>query len=77
MKRVFVVILNWNGVDMFCKFIFFVMDNLVGEGIEICVVDNVFFDGLFEMFCFEFFVVCLIELDQNYGFVEGYNWVLE
>ena len=37
MKRVSVVILNWNGVDMLRKFIPSVMDNSVGEGIEICV----------------------------------------
>ena len=40
MKRVSVVILNWNGVDMLRKFIPSVMDNSVGEGIEICVADN-------------------------------------
>ena len=34
MKRVSVVILNWNGVDMLRKFIPSVMDNSVGEGIE-------------------------------------------
>lgn len=41
MKRVSVVILNWNGVDMLRKFIPSVMDNSVGEGIEICVADRV------------------------------------
>ena len=40
MKRVSVVILNWNGVDMLRKFIPSVIDNSVGEGIEICVADN-------------------------------------
>ena len=34
MKRVSVVILNWNGVDMLRKFIPSVIDNSVGEGIE-------------------------------------------
>jgi hypothetical protein len=43
MKRVSVVILNWNGVDMLRKFIPSVMDNSVGEGIEICVADNATF----------------------------------
>ena len=31
MKRVSVVILNWNGVDMLRKFIPSVMDNSVGD----------------------------------------------
>ena len=45
MKRVSVVILNWNGVDMLRTFIPSVMDNSVGEGIEICVADNASSDG--------------------------------
>ena len=76
MKRVSVVILNWNGVDMLRKFIPSVMDNSVGEGIEICVADNASSDGSLEMLRSEFPVVRLIELDQNYGFAEGYNRAL-
>ena len=74
MKRVSVVILNWNGVDMLRKFIPSVMDNSVGEGIEICVADNASSDGSLEMLRSEFPVVRLIELDQNYGFAEGYPY---
>ena len=66
MKRVSVVILNWNGVDMLRKFIPSVMDNSVGEGIEICVADNASSDGSLEMLRSEFPVVRLIELDLNY-----------
>ena len=77
MKRVSVVILNWNGVDMLRKFIPSVMDNSVGEGIEICVADNASSDGSLEMLRSEFPVVRLIELDQNYGFAEGYNQALK
>ena len=54
MKRVSVVILNWNGVDMLRKFIPSVMDNSVGEGIEICVADNASSDGSLEMLRSEF-----------------------
>ena len=77
MKRVSVVILNWNGVDMLRKFIPSVMDNSVGEGIEICVADNASSDGSLEMLRSEFPVVRLIELDRNYGFAEGYNRALQ
>lgn len=62
MKRVSVVILNWNGVDMLRKFIPSVIDNSVGEGIEICVADNASSDGSLEMLRTEFPVVRLIEL---------------
>ena len=76
MKRVSVVILNWNGVDMLRKFMPSVIDNSVGEGIEICVADNASSDGSLEMLRTEFPVVRLIELDRNYGFAEGYNRAL-
>ena len=62
---------------MLRKFIPSVMDNSVGEGIEICVADNASSDGSLEMLRSEFPVVRLIELDQNYGFAEGYNRALE
>ena len=61
MKRVSVVILNWNGVDMLRKFMPSVIDNSVGEGIEICVADNASSDGSLEMLRTEFPVVRLIE----------------
>ena len=54
MKRVSVVILNWNGVDMLRKFIPSVIDNSVGEGIEICVADNASSDGLLKCFVLNF-----------------------
>ena len=62
MKRVSVVILNWNGVDMLRKFMPSVIDNSVGEGIEICVADNASSDGSLEMLRTEFPVVSWIEI---------------
>ena len=53
MKRVSVVILNWNGVDMLRKFIPSVMDNSVGEGIEICVADNAYIKIFFHFFVYD------------------------
>lgn len=61
---------------MLRKFIPSVIDNSVGEGIEICVADNASSDGSLEMLRTEFPVVRLIELDRNYGFAEGYNRAL-
>ena len=66
MKRVSVVILNWNGVDMLRKFIPSVMDNSVGEGIEICVADNASSDGSLEMLRSEYPVVRLLNLHIKY-----------
>lgn len=41
------------------------------------MADNASSDGSLEMLRSEFPVVRLIELDQNYGFAEGYNRALE
>lgn len=76
MKKVSVVILNWNGVDMLREFLPSVVDCSQGEEIEICVADNASEDTSLAMLRAEFPMVRLIELDQNYGFAEGYNRAL-
>lgn len=76
MKRVSVVILNWNGADMLREFLPSVIDYSVGEGIEVCVADNASTDTSREVLQTEFPTVRLIELDRNYGFAEGYNRAL-
>ena len=40
MKKVSVVILNWNGAGMLRKFLPGVVEHSQGEGVEICVADN-------------------------------------
>ena len=40
MKKVSVVILNWNGVGMLQKFMPGVLKHSQGEGVEVCVADN-------------------------------------
>lgn len=77
MKKVSVVILNWNGAEMLRQFLPFVLRHSAGEGIEICVADNASTDASREVLNTEFPMVRLIELDRNYGFAEGYNRALE
>lgn len=76
MKKVSVVILNWNGAEMLREFLPSVLRYSVGEGIEVCVADNASTDASREVLRTEFPEVRLIELDQNYGFAEGYNRAL-
>ena len=73
MKKVSVVILNWNGAGMLRKFLPGVVEHSQGEGVEICVVDNASTDDSRELLRKEFPGVRLIELAENYGFAEGYN----
>lgn len=77
MKRVSVVILNWNGVEMLRKFLPGVVEHSQGEGVEVCVADNASTDASCEVLRKEFPEVRLIELDKNYGFAEGYNRALQ
>ena len=73
MKKVSVVILNWNGAGMLRKFLPEVVEHSQGEGVEICVADNASTDDSRELLRKEFPGVRLIELAVNYGFAEGYN----
>ena len=40
MKKVSIVILNWNGVGMLQRFLPKVVAYSQGEGVEVCVADN-------------------------------------
>lgn len=77
MKKVSVVVLNWNGAEMLRQFLPSVLQYSQGEEIEVCVADNASTDASREVLRTEFPEVRVIELDQNYGFAEGYNRALE
>ena len=77
MKKLLVVILNWNGVGMLQKFLPGVIKYSQGEGVEVCVADNGSTDesvAWLQTYCPD---VRLIVLDKNYGFADGYNKALE
>lgn len=77
MNKVSVVILNWNGEEMLRRFLPSVVEHSIGEGVEVCVADNGSTDASVQMLRATFPTVRLIELDNNYGFAEGYNRALE
>ena len=77
MKKISVVILNWNGVGMLQKFLPGVIKYSQGEGVEVCVADNGSTDESvvwLQTYCPD---VRLIVLDKNYGFADGYNMALQ
>ena len=76
MKKLSIVILNWNGAEMLRQFLPSVVAHSNGEGIEVCVADNASTDNSLEVMRQEFSDVRLILLDKNYGFAEGYNRAL-
>ena len=77
MKKVSVVILNWNGVGMLQKFLPKVVEYSAMEGVEICVADNASTDDSVSFLKTHFPDVRLIVLDKNYGFADGYNKALQ
>ena len=77
MKKISVVILNWNGVGMLQKFLPGVVEHSQGEGVEVCVADNASADASCAWVREAYPNVRLIVLDKNYGFADGYNKALE
>lgn len=77
MKKVSVVILNWNGADMLRRFLPSVLACSQAESVEVCVADNGSTDDSCEIIKWEFPDVRLIRLAENYGFAEGYNKALK
>lgn len=77
MKKVAIVILNWNGQKLMEKFLPSVLENSPEALAEVIVADNGSTDHSLEMLRSQFPSVRIIELDRNYGFAEGYNQALK
>ncbi|MDE7118384.1 MAG: glycosyltransferase, partial [Bacteroidaceae bacterium] len=70
MKKLAIVILNWNGAEMMRRYLPSVLENSVGD---VVVTDNASTDGSVAMLRKEFPQVPVVVLEQNFGFAEGYN----
>jgi GT2 family glycosyltransferase len=75
MEKIAVVILNWNGASMLCRFLPSVIENSP-EAI-VYVADNGSTDNSVDVVRSQFPDVRLILLDKNYGFADGYNMALK
>ena len=73
MKKVAIVILNWNGKELLENFLPFVIQHSPPERSEIIVADNGSTDGSVSFLQQQFPSVGIIPLDKNHGFAEGYN----
>ncbi|MBP5292423.1 MAG: glycosyltransferase, partial [Lachnospiraceae bacterium] len=72
MKKIAVVILNWNGRKMLEQFRPSVIAYSQEEA-EVIVADNASTDDSLQLLQERFPEVRVIVLDQNYGFADGYN----
>ena len=75
MKKVAIVILNWNGEQMLRRFLPSVLQHSENVA-DIVVADNASTDASLALLEKEFPTVRTIVLDRNYGFAEGYNRAL-
>lgn len=75
MKKIAVVILNWNGAKLLEQFLPSVIEH--SDEATIYVVDNASTDSSIEVMKTKFPKVNIIQNDGNYGFAKGYNIALQ
>ena len=73
MKKVAVIILNWNGAKLLRQYVPSVVQNTPNTLADVIVADNGSTDDSLAVLRDEFPMVRVIALDKNYGFAEGYN----
>ena len=77
MPQVAIIILNWNGADLLRRFLPALLAADSTPDVDIYVADNGSTDSSVALLRQEFPTVKLLLLEQNYGFAEGYNRVIQ
>lgn len=77
MKKLAVIILNWNGLELLKRFLPLAADYTIDRNTDLIVADNGSTDGSPEWVEAEMKEVKLLRLGKNYGFAEGYNRAIE
>lgn len=75
MKKIAVVILNWNGAKLLEQFLPSVV--AYSEEAKIYVADNASTDNSLKIIQSKFPQITIIKNDSNYGFAKGYNMALQ
>lgn len=76
-KRVAVIILNWNGVELLKKFLPGVVKDSIDDSTDVWVADNGSSDDSVDWVKHNCPEVKLLEFPENLGFAEGYNQAIE
>ncbi len=74
--KIAIVILNWNGQKLLAEFLPSVIRNSVSDDTGVFVADNCSSDNSVAFLKENFPEVGVIQLEENYGFAEGYNRAL-
>ncbi|MGN0282912.1 MAG: glycosyltransferase family 2 protein [Prevotella sp.] len=77
MDKIAVVILNWNGASMLRQYLGDVIRYSVNDGAVVYVADNASTDDSIELLRSEYPHCRIIQLEQNWGFADGYNKALK
>lgn len=77
MKKLGVIILNWNGLDLLKEFIPSAVKHTVCEEVDLIVADNGSSDSSVSWLVKNYPEVRVMKLEHNYGFAEGYNRAIE
>lgn len=77
MKKLAVIILNWNGLELLKKFLPDAVYFTSGEEVDLIVADNGSEDGSADWISTNYPEIRLIRFTKNYGFAEGYNRAIE
>ena len=77
MKKIAIIILNWNGSKLLNMFLPSVVNYSPAGLADIYVADNGSTDDSVSLLKEEFPSVNVITLDKNYGFAEGYNLAIK
>lgn len=77
MKKLAVIILNWNGIDLLRRFLPAAAEYTCSEDADLIVADNGSADESAAWIRENYPQVKVIELGKNYGFAEGYNRAIE
>lgn len=77
MKRLAVIILNWNGIELLKKFLPTAADFTISDEADLIVADNGSTDGSAEWVEQNCPGAKVIRFDKNHGFSEGYNKAID
>ncbi|MFR9166891.1 MAG: glycosyltransferase [Dysgonomonas sp.] len=77
MKKVSIVILNWNGEKLLAEFLPSVIRYSSAPDVEIVVADNNSTDDSRNLISTNFPQIKIISLPENYGYAKGYNEALK
>lgn len=76
-KKLAVIILNWNGLELLKRFIPAAVEYTIDEDTDLIVADNGSADGSLEWLMENHPEVIRLPFPRNHGFAEGYNLAIE